>query len=110
MRSACAGLGGSLSSVCGEESRAYCWAARPALTRTSTQTRGSDMPSPGEKSAKPEAARQQSRAAWNAVAPGWYAQREELWKASRPVSEWMVQRLDPQPGDKIGRASCRERV
>jgi SAM-dependent methyltransferase len=59
------------------------------------------MTSPGEKSAKPEAARQQSRAAWNAVAPGWYAQREELWKASRPVSEWMVRRLDPQPGDTV---------
>jgi SAM-dependent methyltransferase len=51
--------------------------------------------------AQREAARQQSRAAWNAVAPGWYAQREELWKASRPVSEWMVRRLDPQPGDTV---------
>ena len=48
-----------------------------------------------------EAARQQSRDAWAAVAPGWYAQREELWKASRPVSEWMVRRLDPQPGDTV---------
>jgi SAM-dependent methyltransferase len=35
------------------------------------------------------------------VACGWYAQREELWKASRPVSEWMVRRLDPQPGDTV---------
>ena len=59
------------------------------------------MTSPGESSAKPEAARQQSRATWNAVAPGWYAQREELWKFSRPVSEWMIRRLDPQPGDTV---------
>jgi len=59
------------------------------------------MTSPGEKLAQQEAARQQSRAAWNAVAPGWYAQREELWKASHPVSEWMVRRLDPQPGDTV---------
>ena len=59
------------------------------------------MTSPGEKSAKPEAARQQSRATWNAVAPGWYTQREELWKVSRPVSEWMIRRLDPQPGDTV---------
>jgi SAM-dependent methyltransferase len=59
------------------------------------------MTSPGEISAKPEAARQQSRATWNAVAPGWYAQREELWKFSRPVSEWMIRRLDPQPGDTV---------
>jgi protein-L-isoaspartate O-methyltransferase len=59
------------------------------------------MTSPGETSAQHETARQQSRATWNAVAPGWYAQREKLWKASRPVSEWMVRRLDPQPGDTV---------
>jgi ubiquinone/menaquinone biosynthesis C-methylase UbiE len=59
------------------------------------------MTSPDEMSAQHEAARQQSRAAWSAVAPGWYAQREVLWKASRPVSEWMVRRLDPQPGDTV---------
>ncbi len=59
------------------------------------------MTSPGDISAKPEAARQQSRATWNAVAPGWYTQREELWKVSRPVSEWMIRRLDPQPGDTV---------
>jgi SAM-dependent methyltransferase len=51
--------------------------------------------------AQPEAARQRSRAAWDAVATGWYTQREELWKSSRPVSEWIVRRLDPQPGDTV---------
>ena len=35
------------------------------------------------------------------MAYGWYAQREHLWKASRPVSEWMVRRLDPRPGDTV---------
>ena len=59
------------------------------------------MTPPGEMSGQHETARQQSKAAWGAVAPGWYAQREELWKASRPVSEWMVRRLDPQPGDTV---------
>ncbi len=48
-----------------------------------------------------EEARQRSRAAWNAVASGWYARREELWKVSRPVSEWIVGRLDPQPGNTV---------
>jgi SAM-dependent methyltransferase len=48
-----------------------------------------------------ETARQQSRAAWGAVASGWYAQREGIWKASRPVTEWMVRRLDPKPGDTV---------
>jgi hypothetical protein len=36
------------------------------------------MTSPDEMSVQHEAARQQSRATWNAVAPGWFAQRVEL--------------------------------
>jgi hypothetical protein len=59
------------------------------------------MPPPAEMSGQLEKARQQSRAAWGAVARGWYAQREELWKASRPVSEWMIRRLDPKPEDTV---------
>src|SRR3712207_6420675 len=59
------------------------------------------MTPPSEMSGQHEAARQQSRAAWGAVASGWHAQREVLWRASRPVSEWMVRRLDPQPGDTV---------
>ena len=59
------------------------------------------MTSPGEMPAQPEAARQRSKATWDAVATGWYAQREEIWESSRPVSEWMVRRLDPQPGDTV---------
>jgi SAM-dependent methyltransferase len=59
------------------------------------------MTPPAEISGKHETARQQSRAAWGAVARGWYAQREELWNASRPVSEWMVRRLDPHSGDTV---------
>jgi SAM-dependent methyltransferase len=35
------------------------------------------------------------------VAPGWYAQREQVWKASRPVTQWMVRKLDPRPGDTL---------
>jgi SAM-dependent methyltransferase len=59
------------------------------------------MTPPAEMSGHHETPRQQSRAAWGAVASGWYAQRDELWKASRPVSEWMVRRLDPKPGDTV---------
>lgn len=54
-----------------------------------------------EMSGQHETGRQQSRADWAAVAPGWYAQREHIWKASRPVSESMVRKLDPQPGDTV---------
>jgi SAM-dependent methyltransferase len=57
------------------------------------------LKSPGEIPAQPQAERQRSKAAWDAVATGWYAQREEIWESSRPVSEWMIRRLDPQPGD-----------
>ena len=59
------------------------------------------MTRPSEMSGQHETARQQSRADWAAVAPGWYTQREALWNVSRPVSEWMVRRLAPQPGDTV---------
>ena len=51
--------------------------------------------------AQQEEARQQSRAVWNAMASGWQEQREETWNASLPVSEWMIRKLDPQPGDTV---------
>jgi SAM-dependent methyltransferase len=51
--------------------------------------------------AQQEEARQRSRAVWNAMASGWQEQREELWNISRPVSEWMIRKLDPQPGDAV---------
>ncbi len=59
------------------------------------------MTPPGEMSGRHETARQQSRTAWGAVASGWHAQRHDIWKSSRPVSEWMVRNLDPQPGDTV---------
>ena len=59
------------------------------------------MASPEGESARPEAERRRSRAAWSAVASGWYGEREDLWRSSRPVSEWMVRRLDPAPGDTV---------
>jgi SAM-dependent methyltransferase len=60
-----------------------------------------DMTSIGEKSARLEAARQRSRTDWAAVAAGWYTQREDLWEVSRPISEWMVRKVAPQPGDTV---------
>jgi hypothetical protein len=51
--------------------------------------REGDMTPPAEMSGQHETARQQSKAAWVAVASGWYAQREDIWKTSRPVGEWM---------------------
>ena len=38
---------------------------------------------------------------WDALAPRWERGRELLWRSTRPVSEWLVSRLDPQPGQTI---------
>jgi SAM-dependent methyltransferase len=38
---------------------------------------------------------------WKALAPRWERGRELLWRSTRPVSEWLVSRLDPQPGQTI---------
>src|SRR5215207_2767668 len=59
------------------------------------------MTSSDEIPRQPEAARQRSKASWDAVATGWYTQREEIWENSRPVSEWMIRKLDPQPEDTV---------
>jgi SAM-dependent methyltransferase len=98
---ACADFAGSLFSV-------RRLVSGPAVDRlpilvhvVHERIRKRNMTSPDEMSAQPEAARQRSRTAWDAMAPGWYSEREGLWKTSRPVSEWMVRRLDPQPGDTV---------
>jgi ubiquinone/menaquinone biosynthesis C-methylase UbiE len=52
-------------------------------------------------SGHPEDARRQSKAVWDAMAPGWHERREELWHRSRPVGEWMIRKLDPQPADTV---------
>jgi ubiquinone/menaquinone biosynthesis C-methylase UbiE len=59
------------------------------------------MTSPEDVSAQLEAARQQSRAVWDDMAPGWHARREEMWNITRQVSEWMILKLNPQPGDTV---------
>ena len=38
---------------------------------------------------------------WQELAPRWERGRELLWESTRPVSEWLVDRLDPQPGETI---------
>jgi SAM-dependent methyltransferase len=35
------------------------------------------------------------------MAPRWERGRELLWRGTRPVSEWLVSRLDPRPGQTI---------
>jgi ubiquinone/menaquinone biosynthesis C-methylase UbiE len=50
---------------------------------------------------KLDEARERSRTVWDAMAPGWESFRHELWEMSRPVSEWLVDRVDPRPGQTI---------
>ena len=38
---------------------------------------------------------------WQEMAPRWERGRELLWASTRRVSEWLVARLDPQPGQTI---------
>jgi SAM-dependent methyltransferase len=38
---------------------------------------------------------------WQELAPRWERGRELLWESTRSVSEWLVDRLDPQPGQTI---------
>ncbi len=42
-----------------------------------------------------------SESQWQAMAPRWEQGRELLWASTRAVSEWLVSRLDPQPGQVV---------
>jgi ubiquinone/menaquinone biosynthesis C-methylase UbiE len=45
--------------------------------------------------------RRASHAVWEAMAAGWDERHVMLERAARPVTEWMLQRLDPSPGQTI---------
>jgi ubiquinone/menaquinone biosynthesis C-methylase UbiE len=41
------------------------------------------------------------RETWEAVAPAWEQHRDRMFVHTRPVSDWLVDRLDPQPGETV---------
>ena len=43
----------------------------------------------------------QVRQDWDAQANNWYAQRESLLAASRPIHEWLVEHLEPRDGQTV---------
>ena len=45
--------------------------------------------------------RAQSYDVWQRMAAGWDRDRQWMWEGSRGVGEWMVEALDPQPGQTI---------
>jgi SAM-dependent methyltransferase len=49
----------------------------------------------------PEAHRDASLEGWEAAAPGWVARQEQIRNWAAPVSQWMVQSADPQPGEQL---------
>jgi SAM-dependent methyltransferase len=38
---------------------------------------------------------------WQTIASGWERRREQIERTTRPVTEWMVRALDPQPGNTV---------
>lgn len=48
-----------------------------------------------------EKARDESRQTWESVAPGWERRRDFVFETTRSVSNWLVDKLDPQPGQTI---------
>ncbi len=49
----------------------------------------------------PTAYRQRTREAWERAAEGWGHQRDWWDRQTRPVSEWLVEALAPQPGQTL---------
>jgi SAM-dependent methyltransferase len=49
----------------------------------------------------PDDFRAQSRKRWGEQAEGWEATRDELRTTTMPVSAWMIDALDPQPGQTL---------
>jgi ubiquinone/menaquinone biosynthesis C-methylase UbiE len=45
--------------------------------------------------------RQSSLDIWERMAAGWEGDRGSVWDASRVVGEWLVDALDPQPGETL---------
>jgi ubiquinone/menaquinone biosynthesis C-methylase UbiE len=45
--------------------------------------------------------RQASLEIWDEMAAGWEGHRGTVWDASRAVGEWLVDALDPQPGETV---------
>ena len=48
-----------------------------------------------------DAYREQSLETWDEMAPGWEARNEWMNEVAGLVSEWIVERIDPQPGETV---------
>ncbi len=50
--------------------------------------------------------RQASLEVWTQMAAGWDRRRGWMWDASRQIGEWMVEALEPRPGETIMELAC----
>ncbi len=67
-------------------------------------TQDTDLDSPVDVRASAEAIeeyREQSRAHWNEAASGWIVRQAAIRELFAPVSRWMVEAIDPQPGQRV---------
>jgi ubiquinone/menaquinone biosynthesis C-methylase UbiE len=46
-------------------------------------------------------AHEKSRALWDEMAPGWERNRDYMWDTTRHVAEWLVEHVEPRPGDVL---------
>lgn len=46
------------------------------------------------------------RATWDGLAPAWEKHRSQMFEGFRPVSEWLVEHVSPQPGQTILELAC----
>jgi SAM-dependent methyltransferase len=49
----------------------------------------------------PQAHRRSSLEGWEAAASGWVRRRELVRALGAPVSQWMLEAIDPQPGERV---------
>jgi ubiquinone/menaquinone biosynthesis C-methylase UbiE len=45
--------------------------------------------------------RRENLKGWNTIAPGWERQQQNIARVGAPVQQWLLQELDPQPGQTI---------
>ena len=45
--------------------------------------------------------RQANLETWQAMVPGWERRREQMTDTGREVTEWLIEKLDPQPGQTV---------
>jgi SAM-dependent methyltransferase len=49
----------------------------------------------------PNAQRAEARAGWEQVAPGWRRVQDRFGAVAMPVSRWMIDAIEPQPGQRV---------